>query len=137
MKKLVILIFTLFFISVISSLCEEGQIDINFATKEELDDLDGIGPVKAEGIINYGTFESVDELIKVYGIGEATLGKIKSQGLACVNEESGDIEENEEKDEVENEEKEKEQKIVYDEKIEKKDIKLSTIKLNTALHENE
>jgi len=73
---------------VVFASCGEGQIDINSASKEELDNLYGIGPVKAEAIINSRPFESVDELIKVYGIGNITLNKIKQQGLACVSKES-------------------------------------------------
>ena len=71
--------------------CSEGQIDINTATKEELDKLYGIGPVKAEEIINSRTFDSVEELINVKGIGNITLNKIKEQGLACVNDEKDDL----------------------------------------------
>ena len=71
--------------------CSEEQIDINIATKEELDKLYGIGPVKAEEIINSRTFDSVDELINVKGIGNITLNKIKEQGLACVNDEEDDF----------------------------------------------
>ena len=67
--------------------CSEEQIDINTATKEELDKLYGIGPVKAEEIINSRIFDSVDELINVKGIGNITLNKIKEQGLAGVNDE--------------------------------------------------
>ena len=71
--------------------CSEEQIDINTATKKELDKLYGIGPVKAEEIINSRTFDSVEELINVKGIGNITLNKIKEQGLACVNDEKDDL----------------------------------------------
>ena len=60
---------------------------------EELDKLSGIGPVKAQAIIDTRPFDSVDDLISVSGIGEVTLNNIKSQGLACVDSETEDDEE--------------------------------------------
>jgi len=96
MKKLIISFVLILFLAnifIISALCEQDQIDINTASNEELDGLYGIGPVKAEAIINSRPFQSVDELIKVFGIGNITLNKIKEQGLACVNEETEEINE--------------------------------------------
>ena len=92
-KFYLIILFVFLFIPVVLALCEKDQIDINSASKEELDNLYGIGPVKAEAIIDSRPFKSVDELIKVYGIGEITLNKIKEQGLACVSEETEEAEE--------------------------------------------
>ena len=58
-------------------------IDVNTATAEQLQHVKGIGPKKAEEIVNHrdanGPFESVDALADVKGIGEATVKKIKDQ----------------------------------------------------------
>lgn len=59
-------------------------IDINTAPASELEKLVGVGPTIAQRIIEARPFSSVDDLIRVKGIGEKTLQKIKEQGLACV-----------------------------------------------------
>jgi len=61
------------------------MVDINTASLAQLDTLVGIGPVYAQRIIDGRPYSSVDDLIRVNGIGEKTLQKIKDQGLACVN----------------------------------------------------
>ena len=81
------LMLVLFLISNISAICNETQIDINSASAEELDKLAGIGAVKAQAIIQARPFYVLDDLLNASGIGDATLDKIKQQGLACVNEE--------------------------------------------------
>jgi len=59
-------------------------IDINTASSEELEKIIGIGPALAQRIIETRPFNSLDDLIKVKGIGEIILQKIKDQGLAWV-----------------------------------------------------
>ena len=61
-----------------------SSIDINTAPLEELEKIIGVGVVLAQKIIEARPFDSLDNLIKVKGIGEITLQKIKDQGLAWV-----------------------------------------------------
>ena len=109
-KKLVLLLTILISISFVYAGCSDGQVDINSAGLEELDQLYGIGPVKAQAIIDARTFNSVDDLINVNGIGEITLNSIKEQGLACVENSEETV--SEEDDEEEEENKTEEQEVI-------------------------
>ena len=88
MKELILALAVILMISSVYAQCNSTQIDINSASAEELDKLDGIGPVYAERIIEDRPFSSVDGLIDVSGIGNKTLEKIMLQGLACVSAEA-------------------------------------------------
>jgi competence protein ComEA len=58
-----------------------ASVDINTADQTELETLPGIGPVTAQSILAWrsenGLFASVEQLLDVSGIGEATLADIE------------------------------------------------------------
>lgn len=58
-----------------------GTVNINRANSAQLQTLNGIGPTKAQEILKYrkahGSFNTVDELVNVKGIGPKTLIKLK------------------------------------------------------------
>lgn len=64
-----------------SSINSNGIVNINTASKSELQVLDGIGPSMAEKIIEYrekeGYFTKPEDLMNVSGIGESKYNKIK------------------------------------------------------------
>ncbi len=65
-----------------------AAVNINTASKEELTTLAGIGPVKAEAIIQRrqekGPFKNIDELKEVYGIGDKIFARIKNDITADI-----------------------------------------------------
>ena len=58
-------------------------LNLNTATLEQLDELDGIGPATAQSILDYreehGGFGSVEELGEVPGIGDVRLASLREQ----------------------------------------------------------
>lgn len=58
-----------------------GAINVNTADAATLQELPGVGPVTAAAIIarrtDHGPFRSVDDLLDVKGIGEATLAELR------------------------------------------------------------
>lgn len=59
----------------------DEMIDINAADLNELQKINGVGPAKAQAIIDYreenGSFKTVDELGEISGFGEKTVEKLR------------------------------------------------------------
>ncbi len=53
------------------------KVDINTAAKEDLDALPGIGPVKAQAIIEARPFKTIEDIMKVKGIKDGEFSKIR------------------------------------------------------------
>ena len=56
-------------------------VDLNAATEDELIEVPGIGPATAQRILDWreehGPFESVEDLMKIKGIGEKSFEKLR------------------------------------------------------------
>ncbi len=62
----------------------QGQkVNINTASREQLEALPGIGPVKAQAIIDGRPYKQIEDIMKVKGIKGGTFEKIK--GMISIN----------------------------------------------------
>ncbi len=109
--KVIISFVLILLVGFVCAVCDDGQIDVNSASVSELDKLSGIGPAKAQAIVDARPYDSLDDLVKAYGIGEITLQNLKDSGRVCVGDSDNDEDREEEKDE-------EEQKVIDDEEKE-------------------
>lgn len=67
----------------LSPLSALAAVDINTADTAALEQVKGIGPARAAAIVKYrsenGPFKSVDDLVKVPGIGEKSVEQLRDQ----------------------------------------------------------
>lgn len=78
MKKLLLVLVACFAFAINAF----AAVNINTASQAELETIKGIGPAKAQAIIDYrtksGPFKSVDDLDKVKGFGKKSVDKIRN-----------------------------------------------------------
>lgn len=78
MKKLLLALFAFFAFSGMAM----AAVNLNTASKAELQTVKGIGPQKADAIIEYrkknGSFKTVDDLKNVKGFGEKSVANMRS-----------------------------------------------------------
>ncbi|MDW5376408.1 helix-hairpin-helix domain-containing protein [Halomonas sp. HP20-15] len=58
-------------------------IDSNTTPASELDRLPNVGPARAQEIIDGRSWQSVEELTRIRGIGKGRMTNIRSSGLLC------------------------------------------------------
>ena len=78
MKKLLLVLVACFAFAINAF----AAVNINTASQAELQTINGIGPAKAQAIIDYrtksGPFKSVDDLDNVNGFGKKSVDKIRN-----------------------------------------------------------
>lgn len=80
MKKFLLVLMSIIAFSLSASVW--AAVDLNKATQAELESVKGIGPKKAQAIIEYRSktpFKSVDDLDNVKGFGKKSVDKIRGE----------------------------------------------------------
>ena len=62
-----------------SALAAAAPVDINTASKEQLEALPGIGPKKAQAVIDGRPYQKTEDIMKVKGIKQGIYNKIKDK----------------------------------------------------------
>lgn len=67
----------------LSTAVAQAAVDLNTADAKALEKLPGIGPAKAQAIVDHrsksGSFKTIEDLKKVDGIGDKTFESLKSE----------------------------------------------------------
>lgn len=67
----------------LTAFAAQAAVDLNTADAKALEKLPGIGPAKAQAIVDHrsknGSFKNVEDLKKVDGIGDKTFESLKSE----------------------------------------------------------
>jgi beta-lactamase superfamily II metal-dependent hydrolase len=71
--------------STASDSCSAGQVDVNTAGLDGLQQIVHIGPDRAQQIVQLRPFAGVGAMTRISGIGPARLDDIRAQGVACAS----------------------------------------------------
>lgn len=82
LKKWIVSLLLAFSLSTFAAFAAD-KININTASADELQLLDGVGPSTANAIVQYreqnGAFASVEDLVNIKGIGEKKVASLSEQ----------------------------------------------------------
>jgi len=82
LKKWIVSLLLAFSLSTFAAFAAD-KININTASADELQLLDGVGPSTANAIVQYrdenGAFDSVEDLVNIKGIGEKKVASLSEQ----------------------------------------------------------